>query len=105
MDVHIREYLMKQITMIKYVLQTVIVTSLIVRHKMSINNHIKIQIFVFLNVKINCIIDTIIIIAGIITMNTIFVVMIMNKKDVIAEQQVHQFIKCTIHITARIAVV
>lgn len=96
---------MKQITMIKYVLQITIVTSLIVRHKKSINNHIKIQIFVFLNVKINCIIDTIIIIAGIITMNTIFVVMIMNKKDAIVEQQVHQFTKCIIHIIAKTVVV
>ena len=92
---------MKQIIMIKYVLRTVIVILQTIRHKKNINNHIMIQVFVFLPVKINCIIDTNIV--G--TMIIIFVVMIMNKKDAIVEQQVHQFTKCIIHIIAKTVVV
>lgn len=93
---------MKQIITIKYVHHIVIVILQTIRHKKNINNHIMIQVFVFLPVKINCIIDTIIV--GI-TMIIIFVVIIMNKKHVIIEQPVTQFTKCIIHIIVKMIVV
>ena len=81
---------MKQIMMIKYVLQIVIVILLAEKHMKNINNHIMIQIFVYLNVKTNCIID--ITIAHGITAHKIIInaVMIMNKKHAITEPHIKQ---------------